>query len=67
MTAFFIVQHSLSGEGFGVHGHDERGAFTIHHVSFATLIGEQMRLTATMIWPMWAVISSGTRLMGWSR
>jgi hypothetical protein len=27
VAAFFIVQHSLSGDGFSVHGYDERGAF----------------------------------------
>jgi hypothetical protein len=49
VTAFFIVQHSLSGEGFSVHGHDERGAFTIHHVSFATLIDEQVEVLSDVL------------------
>jgi hypothetical protein len=46
VAAFSIAQHSLSGHGFEVHGYDDRGASSVHHVSFTTLISEQVEVLA---------------------
>jgi len=49
LAAFFIVQHSLSLEGFELHQFNERGVFDFQRVSFPALIADQVRVLSEIL------------------